>query len=77
MMVCVPKCKNDFGEFYGFETLTMAPFDRDLILTGDMTENEIRAVDEYHKKVYESISGLLDEETAKWLAEVTKPLGKN
>jgi Xaa-Pro aminopeptidase len=55
----------------------MAPFDRDLILTGDMTENEIRAVDEYHKKVYESISGLLDEETAKWLAEVTKPLGKN
>ena len=76
MMVCVPHTENDFGVFYGFETLTMAPFDRDLILTEDMTETEIKAVDEYHKKVRETISGLLDEETAKWLAEVTRPLGK-
>ncbi len=77
MMVCVPKGKNDFGEFYGFETLTMAPFDRDLIVLEDMTENEIKAVDEYHRKVYDSLKDLLDEETSKWLAEVTRPLGKN
>lgn len=77
MMVCVPHAENDFGTFYAFETLTMAPFDRDLIVLEDMTETEIKAVDEYHKKVYETLKDLLDEETAKWLEEVTKPLGQN
>ena len=74
MMVCVPKVKNDFGEFYGFETLTMAPFDRDLIDVNMLTNDELNAVNNYHKAVYENISELLPEDVKNWLFEVTKPL---
>ena len=73
-MVCVPKIKNEFGEFYGFETLTMAPFDRDLIDVSMLTNDELEAVNRYHKDVYETISDLLPEEVKNWLCEVTKPL---
>lgn len=74
MMVCVPKVKNDFGEFYGFETLTMVPFDRDLIDVNMLTNDELAAVNEYHKVVYETIADLLPEDVRNWLQEVTKPL---
>ncbi len=74
MMVCVPKIKNEFGEFYGFDTLTMAPFDRDLIDVSMLTNEELDMINRYHESVCETISDLLPEEVRNWLYEVTKPL---
>ena len=57
-----------------FETLTLAPFDRALIDVVLLSEDEIAWVDDYHARVRETLSPLVDEETAAWLAEATRPL---
>jgi len=57
-----------------FETLTTAPIDRNLIEAALMTADEIAWLDAYHSRVLEQLSPLVDEETAAWLAEATRPL---
>ena len=74
MTVCVPKNKTEFGEFLGFEVLTMVPYDRDLLAPEMLTAEEIAQINAYHKEVYEKISVYLDDDCKKWLEEVTKPL---
>jgi hypothetical protein len=39
-----------------------------------LTNDELAAVNEYHKVVYETIADLLPEDVRNWLQEVTKPL---
>ncbi len=74
MIVCIPKESTDFGDFYGFEVLTLVPFDRDLIDTEMLTEEEIGIIDDYHRCVYEELCIFMDEKERKWLAETTRPL---
>ncbi len=74
MVVCVPEESTEFGDFYGFEVLTLVPFDRDLIETEMLTEEEIGIIDEYHRCVYEELCIFMDENERKWLAETTRPL---
>jgi Xaa-Pro aminopeptidase len=62
-------------DMLAFETLTLAPFDRALIDAALLSEEEAAWVDAYHARVRETLGPLVDEETAAWLAEVTKPLG--
>ena len=61
-------------ELYGFETLTLAPVDRNLIDVNLLTGDEIAWLDAYHTRVRETLTPLVDAETASWLAEATKPL---
>ncbi|MFZ0695038.1 MAG: aminopeptidase P family protein [Alphaproteobacteria bacterium] len=61
-------------ELLGFETITLAPFDRALIDRALLTEDEIAWVDSYHARVRETLSPLVDAETADWLKEATNPL---
>jgi Xaa-Pro aminopeptidase len=57
-----------------FETLTLAPIDTRLIDVGQMTADEIAWLDSYHARVAETLTPLLDKETANWLANATRPL---
>ncbi|MDK1022116.1 MAG: M24 family metallopeptidase C-terminal domain-containing protein, partial [Candidatus Hydrogenedentes bacterium] len=57
-----------------FETLTRAPIDRRLIDASQMTADEIAWLDDYHAAVRDSLTPLLEAETAAWLAGVTRPL---
>ncbi|WP_031548823.1 aminopeptidase P family protein [Parvularcula oceani] len=61
-------------EMMGFETVTFAPFERELILKGLLTEDERRWVDEYHAEVAAKLSGRLPEEVEDWLKTRTAPL---
>jgi Xaa-Pro aminopeptidase len=61
-------------ELYGFETLTLAPIERQLIDVGLLTKSETAWLDAYHARVRETLSPLVDSETTSWLATVTKPL---
>ncbi|MCR4791459.1 MAG: aminopeptidase P family protein [Lachnospiraceae bacterium] len=74
MILCVPRNTNEYGDFYGFDVLTLVPYDRDLIDKKMLTEEEIRLVDEYHERVYGELSPYLDEDEKKWLRGVTLPL---
>jgi Xaa-Pro aminopeptidase len=61
-------------EMLGFETLTLAPIDLSLVEPALMTADEIAWLDAYHARVRQSLSPLLDGETAAWLAQATRPL---
>jgi Xaa-Pro aminopeptidase len=41
-----------------------------------LTADETRWLDAYHARVHETIAPLVDRETAAWLAEATRPLGR-
>ena len=62
-------------EMLGFETLTLAPIDRNLIDLLLLEDEEIAWLDAYHQRVRETLTPLVDPDTACWLAEVTAPLG--
>jgi Xaa-Pro aminopeptidase len=62
-------------EIYGFETITLAPIDRDAIDATLLEPHEREWLDAYHVKVRESLTPLVDAATAVWLADVTQPLG--
>ena len=62
-------------EMLGFETLTLAPIDRNLIETSLLDDEEIAWLDAYHKRVRDTLTPLVDAATEHWLAQATQPLG--
>ncbi|WP_428393629.1 aminopeptidase P family protein [Lichenicoccus sp.] len=60
--------------FLGFETLTLAPFDRRLIETAQLSRFECEWIDTYHARVHAEIAPLLDSEPARWLGQACAPL---
>ncbi len=62
----------------GFETLTLAPIDRRLIVTGLLTDAEREWIDAYHARVREvvgvSLDGPDDAQVRDWLEAATAPL---
>ncbi|MGB8274946.1 MAG: aminopeptidase P family protein [Alphaproteobacteria bacterium] len=64
-------------EMLGFDTLTVAPFDRALVDPALMTEDETAWLDAYHARVRDSLMPLVDRETGGWLLAATKPLGQD
>lgn len=67
LLLCVQKEENDFGEFLGFETLTMAPFEREAIAVEMLTQQDKKLLNSYHARVYDTLSPYLDDEEAAWL----------
>jgi Xaa-Pro aminopeptidase len=61
-------------EMLGFETLTLAPIDRNLIDPTLLDDDEIAWLDGYHARVRETLTPLVDPETARWLAAATQPI---
>jgi Xaa-Pro aminopeptidase len=57
-----------------FETLTMAPIDRNLIDVAMLTTVERHWVDDYHSRVYATLADRLDTPERDWLAEAAMPL---
>ena len=49
------------NEMFGFETLTLVPYERKLIDISLLTLQEIQQIDDYHKKIYEKIAEKCDE----------------
>ncbi len=58
----------------GFETLTLAPIDRRLIVVEMLTAEERAQMDAYHARVLREIGPLVDAEVKAWLEEVCAPL---
>lgn len=59
---------------HGFETLTLAPFDRRMVVTGLMNADEIAWLDAYHARVLDEIGTMVDGEVLAWLEAATAPL---
>ena len=63
----VPAMQTEFGQFLQFETVTLFPIDKELIDIYMLVDKEIKWIDNYHKKVFESISPFLNEDEKIWL----------
>lgn len=74
LLLCVEKEQNEFGQFLGFEALTLAPFERDAIDPSQMTQQDKLLLNEYHEKVYDTISPYLDRNEAEWLMDACAPI---
>jgi Xaa-Pro aminopeptidase len=56
------------------ETITLAPFDRRLIETGHLSDQEKEWIDHYHQTVLQVLQPRLPVQTAAWLKQQTLPL---
>ena len=74
LMACVKKGSSEYGDFLGFEMLTMVPYDLDAILPDMLTEHEKELLNGYHKKVRETIAPYLTAEEKAWLEKATTPV---
>ncbi|MEE9208811.1 MAG: M24B family metallopeptidase, partial [Kiloniellales bacterium] len=59
-----------------FETLTLAPIDRNLIESDLLSPDETAWLDAYHARVRAAHRDKLDPDTAQWLDAATRPLGE-
>ena len=66
--------KNKYGQFMHFETITFAPIDLDGIDPEEMSRDERKWLNTYHKDVYEKIGPHLTEEEREWLKEYTRAI---
>ncbi len=57
-----------------FEDLTLAPYDRRLIIGEMLDQKEKDQLNAYHRRVWDTYRGNLDKETSDWLQAATAPL---
>ena len=74
LVLCKKAEKTSFGQFMCFEPLTMVPFDLEGINPEEMTERERKLLNDYHQKVYTTISPYLEEEEKEWLKQATREI---
>ena len=73
-LLIVPSETTPFGKFLKFETLTLAPIDTTPIIQDMLTPEELTWLNNYHHRVYETLSPYLEKNEKKWLEEATRPL---
>jgi Xaa-Pro aminopeptidase len=61
-------------DMMAFETLTLAPMDRRLIDANMMTAAELKWLNEYHARVYDTLAARVDTLSAIWLQYATAPI---
>jgi Xaa-Pro aminopeptidase len=72
VLVTIPFESTDFGEFYGFETITLCPIDLDLVELSLLNEDEVTWLNEYHQWVYKVLTLFLSQEERTWLMHETR-----
>jgi len=74
-ILCCKGEANEYGQFMYFEPITLIPFDLDAINPDMMTAEEKKLLNDYHKKVYDTICPLLkDEDEKKFLKKYTRAI---
>ncbi len=63
-----------FGDFYGFETLTLFPFDLKGIEPSLLSTEQKEWLNNYHSTVYDRLAPALDSDEHAWLKERTKAI---
>lgn len=74
LVLCKEHERTEFGRFLSFRTMSLCYIEKELIDLSILDSTEISWLNEYHARVYEKLSPLLDEELKAWLKEKTAPL---
>ena len=73
-LLIVPYKETEFGKFLQFESLTLCPIDKAPILIEMMTQEETQWLNDYHQRVFDTLSPHLSAEEAAWLRTACAPL---
>ena len=73
-LLIVPYKETEFGKFLQFESLTLCPIDKAPIVRQMMSQEEIQWLNDYHQRVFDTLSPHLSAEEAAWLREACVPL---
>ena len=73
-LLVIPYKETEFGKFLQFESLTLCPIDKTPILVELLTQEELDWLNQYHQRVFDTLSPHLSDEETVWLREVCMPL---
>ena len=73
-LLIVPYKETEFGRFLQFESLTLCPIDKAPIVREMMLPEEIQWLNDYHQRVFETLSHHLSEEEVVWLREACEAI---
>jgi len=76
LVIVTPATAMPGGErpMHGFETITMAPIDLNLVEKSLMTDAEVAWLNAYHSRVFDALSRDADAETKVWLEDATREI---
>jgi len=75
LILCVEEGSNQFGDWYGFDTVTLCHFDTSAVIPELLDRDEIEWLNAYNEKVFRTLSPHLPAELSIWLREKTEPIG--
>ena len=73
-LLITPYKETGFGKFLQFESLTLCPIDKAPIVLDLMTQEEISWLNDYHQRVFDTLSPHLAPDEAAWLREACAPI---
>ena len=74
MVLVVEDEKTEFGQFMKFEAMTLCPISLKGIKPEMLSEQERGWLNDYHRRVYETLSPRLDGDEKAWLKENTRSI---
>ena len=66
----------EFGKFYSFEVLTLVPYEKALINSSLLSDEEIDQINSYHKRIYDTLKDKVDSQSVQYLINATSPIAK-
>ena len=73
-LLIVPYKETEFGHFLQMEPLTLSPIDKAPIIKELLTSEEKGWLNDYHQRVFDTLSPHLSAEESEWLREACSPL---
>ena len=76
-LLIVPYMETEFGKFLQFDSLTLCPIDKTPIVREMLLQEEIDWLNQYHQRVFDTLSPHLNPEEVAWLREACAPLNQS
>jgi Xaa-Pro aminopeptidase len=73
-LLVTPYKETQFGQFLQFESLTLCPIDTTPIVRELLLDEEIAWLNQYHQRVFDTLSPHLTAEETAWLKAVCKEI---
>lgn len=74
LVLTVPAGEGMFGNYLQFETVTLCPICKKGIVKELLNTDEVQWLNDYHQRVYDSLSADLDSDERDWLRDACAPL---
>lgn len=74
LVIVEPRTENEYGKFMGFNTVTLCPYELRAINKALLSPDEITWLNEYHERVYKTLSPFLNNEENAWLKNATRAI---